>query len=322
LAVSGSFTRRSDGLAPFPECKPALSAADHSGKETQVNATSSPPDGLPPMLDPQPATATPINRRRWWIHLLLINAYLLAVGVIGWERSEAHVPALSHTHGGLLLACAIQLLIFALVFGLAVMTSRSSRDDLLLRWRGGFWPVPLGIGYSVALRVALGVIVAAAGIALVVTHAMTLESLRDFLTANRPNVESVVDISAMRQDPLYFWLTLTLVSFVLAGLREELWRSAFLAGLRTLWPKHFGSRGGQIAAVAIVAVVFGLGHVRMGLIAVAMAAVLGFGLGVIMVVHRSIWPAVIAHGMFDATSLALLPWALEKLQEIQRTIGH
>jgi membrane protease YdiL (CAAX protease family) len=53
-----------------------------------------------------------------------------------------------------------------------------------------------------------------------------------------------------------------------------------------------------------------------------MAGLLGFGLGVIMILHRSIWPAVIAHGMFDATSLALLPWALEKLQEIQRTIGH
>jgi membrane protease YdiL (CAAX protease family) len=299
-----------------------LSAAGHSGKETPVNATSSPPDDLPPMPDPQPATAAPINRRRWWIHLLLINAYLLAIGVIGWERSEAQVPALSHTHGGLLLACGIQLLIFALMFGLAVMTSRASRDDLLLRWRGRFWPVPLGIGYSVVLRVALGIIMAALGIALVVTHIMTPESLRKFATDNRPNVESVVDVSAMHQDPLYFWLTLTVVSFVLAGLREELWRSAFLAGLRTLWPKYFGSRGGQIAAVAIVAIVFGLGHLRMGLIAVVMAGLLGFGLGVIMVLHRSIWPAVIAHGMFDATSLALLPWAMEKLQEIQRTLGH
>jgi membrane protease YdiL (CAAX protease family) len=49
-----------------------------------------------------------------------------------------------------------------------------------------------------------------------------------------------------------------------------------------------------------------------------MTGLLGFGLGAIMVFHRSIWPAVIAHGMFNATSLALIPWVLEKLHEAQR----
>jgi len=72
----------------------------------------------------------------------------------------------------------------------------------------------------------------------------------------------------------------------------------------------------------VAAVIFGLGHLPQGVLAVAMTGLLGFGLGVIMVLHRSIWPAVIAHGMFDATSLALIPWALEKLQELQKTLGH
>lgn len=48
-----------------------------------------------------------------------------------------------------------------------------------------------------------------------------------------------------------------------------------------------------------------------------MTAVLGFLLGMIMVLHQSIWPAVIAHGFFDATSMALLPWAMEKIQQLQ-----
>jgi hypothetical protein len=47
-----------------------------------------------------------------------------------------------------------------------------------------------------------------------------------------------------------------------------------------------------------------------------MAAIRGLLLGIIMVVHDSIWPAVIAHGMFDATSFALLPVALEHLQRM------
>ena len=139
---------------------------------------------------------------------------------------------------------------------------------------------------------------------------------------HRPNPEAIVDVSAMRGNPVYFWLVLTVVSFVLAGLREELWRSAFLAGLRALWPQHFGSRAGQIVAVAVAAAFFGFAHLGMGLIAVLIAGLLGFGLGLIMVFHRSIWPAVIAHGMFDATSLALLPWIVDKLHAIQQTVGH
>jgi len=289
-----------------------------------VNNTSSPPDGPPPLPESQRAGVAPVNRRRWWIHLILVSAYILLVGMMGREHraARAQVPALSHTPGGLLLVCTIELLIIAVVLGLAVMASRASRDDLLLHWRQGFWPVPLGIGYSVALRFAVGMVMIIAGTALIVTHVMTIQSLREFLTENRPDLEAVVDISALRQNPLYFWLTLTVVSFVVAGLREELWRSAFLAGLRTLWPQHFGSRTGQVAAVAIAAVIFGFAHLGMGLVAVLFAGLLGFGLGLIMVFHRSIWPAVIAHGMFDATSFALLPWAAEKLPVIQRTLGH
>ena len=289
-----------------------------------MNAAPSSPEGPPPLLAPQPAGAVPINRRRWWIHLLLIGVYIILVAVLGWERSltHRHIPALSHTPHGLLLVCAFELLTFALVLGLAARVSRASADDLLLRWRRGFWPVPLGIGYSVAIRLVIFVITVAASIILIASHLMTPQSLQSFYADNRPDVEAIVDISALRLNPLYFWLTLTVVSFVVAGLREELWRSAFLAGLRTLWPQHFGTSTGGIFAVAIAAILFGFAHLSMGLLAVLFAGLLGFGFGLIMVFHRSIWPAVIAHGMFDATSLALLPWLAERLQEYQRTFGH
>jgi membrane protease YdiL (CAAX protease family) len=54
-----------------------------------------------------------------------------------------------------------------------------------------------------------------------------------------------------------------------------------------------------------------------GLVAVAGTGLLGRGLGIIMAAHRSIWPAVIAHGMFDATTIAFLPWAMDHLQKLQ-----
>ena len=287
------------------------------GKYAPVTNLTSESDGLPPKLSEFPAGLPAVNRWRWWVHLVVIGIYPLLIGLIGWGRAGAHAPVLSGTSRVLLLVCAVELLIFGLVFGLAWMASRASRDDLLLRWRGGFWPVPLGIGYSIALRLALGIVVTGVAAVLLATRVVTPQSFQEFVVVNRPLVEAVVDVSAMRRDPLYFWLTLTLVSFVVAGLREELWRSAFLAGLRVLWPRQFGSRAGQIAAVGLVAVVFGLGHLTQGPIAVCLTALLGFGLGVIMVLHRSIWPAVMAHGMFDATSLALVPWVLEKLQQLR-----
>ena len=55
-------------------------------------------------------------------------------------------------------------------------------------------------------------------------------------------------------------------------------------------------------------------HLRMGALAAVLAGILGLLLGIIMVLHKSIWPAVIAHGLFDATNLALLPWWSEKIR--------
>lgn len=264
------------------------------------------------------------TRRGWWTHLSLITLWLLAEGVVARFRShtQANAPALTATAGGLLVVCTFELLVFGAVFGLAIWESRASRDDLLLRWRQGFWPVPLGIGYSVVIRFLVGFVAVVVGSALVLTRVMSTQSLHHFVLHHRPDVAAAVDISALRHNPLYFWLNLTLVSFVLGGVREELWRSAFIAGLGRLWPRRFGSTNGAILAVVVAAVVFGAAHVYMGLLAAVGAGVIGLALGLVMVFHRSIWPAVIAHGAFDATTFALLPWISTKLPEIQRTLGH
>lgn len=269
---------------------------------------------MPPRLQ----ESAPVSRRRWWIHLSLITAYIVAVAALGLARNESHRPALSHSAGGLILVCAVELLLFGLVFGLAWLASRASADDLLLRWRGNVRPVLLGAAYSVGLRLAVALATALVAGVLLATHAMTLESLRDFFEENRPGIENAVDVAALRDNSAYFWLTLTVVSFVVAGLREELWRSSFLAGLRTLWPRQFGSTAGQVGAVLVAAVIFGLAHLFMGILAVIFAGLLGLSLGLIMVFHRSIWPAVLAHGFFDATTMALIPWAMGLMQHLPK----
>ncbi len=264
----------------------------------------------PPANDPppsgEPPTAPAIPRWRWSIHVALIAGYVLVVGLMGLSHPANQAPMLPRNSRGLLIVAGTELAMFGIIFGVAWLASRASRDDLLLRWRGGPWIVPISLGYSVALRLALAIVMIIVSAVLVATGAMSLDSLQEFFRANQPRTEAMVDSSVMRTDPLYFLLLLTLISFVVAGLREELWRSAFLAGLRALGPKYLNSLPGQVASVAVVAVVFGVGHLSMGWLAVAMTTVLGFGLGIIMLLHRSIWPAVIAHGMFDATTFLLL----------------
>ena len=262
-------------------------------------------ESIPPLLTP------PVNRRRWWIHLLLMVAYIVFAGISGWRRDSSQAPALSHSIKGLLWVCAFQLLLFGLIFGLACRVSHVTRDQLRLRWRGGFKPVLFGMIYSVGLRVGIGLLMFVGALALVFTRMMTPDGLKDFAIAHRPDAEALVDVAALSHNPVYYWFTLTIVSFVVAALREELWRSAFLAGLAELWPRQFGSRAGQIGAVFIVAFFFGMAHGAQGGLAMVMAGLLGVGLGLIMVWHRSIWPAVMAHGFFDATSFAVLPWALK-----------
>ena len=257
-----------------------------------------------------PSTKPATRRSRWRVHLILITGYILVIALLGLGRKGAHAAVLSQTVGGLLSVCAVELLVFGCVFGLACLASRATRDDLLLRWRGTFQPVLWGLGHSIALRFGLALVVLAVTMGVVATRIMSLDSLKDFVSTNRPGVETIVDVPAMRDSPAYYWLTLTIVSFVVAGLREELWRSAFLAGMKGLWPQRFGSRAGQVLAAIICAVFFGLGHLGMGPLAVCLAVFLGVGLGLIMVLHQSIWPAVIAHGIFDATSMAMLPWVM------------
>jgi membrane protease YdiL (CAAX protease family) len=215
-------------------------------------------------------------------------------------------PALSGKPGSLLIVGGVELLLFGIIFAAAWFASRVTWDDLLFRWRKGILPVLSGIGYSVALRVAVVIFIATLSAFLLIFRVVTPETLQEFFSTNQPDVESIVDITAIQTNPLYFWLTVTFVSFILAGLREELWRSAFLAGARGTWPAWFSSRTGQIGAAAIAAVIFGIGHLPLGTLAVGVTGLLGFGLGLIMIFHRSIWPAIIAHGMFDASTMIML----------------
>lgn len=279
---------------------------------TEPDLRSEPPESPPPI----PAVReTP--RWRWLIHFLLIGSYPLLGLFFRAKTGGVPVgPALSANVRGLLVVSALELIVFSIFFAAACLISRASREELMLRWRPRWWVVPLGVGYSIALRIGLIIIAVAIITVLAATQTVTQEKVQEYVNANRPDVEALVSVPAMRSNPVYYWLTITLVSFVVAGTREEMWRAGTLAAMRALWPRAFGSTLGQCIAISLIAVAFGAMHLRMGVLAAVGAGVLGLMLGIIIVLHKSIWPAVIAHGVFDATTLALLPWWIEKARHL------
>jgi len=245
-----------------------------------------------------------------------VAAVPIIAGTLGMV-SHGNGPALSHTVAGLLGACLYQLLFVGVFLGVAWLFSRASKDDLLLRWRPGYWVVPLGALYSIAIRFVFYIAACVLVIVMLLCTHVTMTQIQTFFIDHRPRIEKLLDLQAMTDNPVYFWLNVTLVSFVIGGLREELWRSSFLAGLCALWPRTFGSRNGGILGAGVAALLFGFAHTSQGWLLAAMVTVLGFFLGVIMNVHRSVWPSVLAHGFFDAASMAGI-WALHHFPELQQ----
>jgi membrane protease YdiL (CAAX protease family) len=237
------------------------------------------------------------SRPRWWFHLVLLGLYPVVGGLLptltGGERETALLP---RTVPALLTAVALELTLFTAVFMVAWWASRASAEQLLLKWREGLKPLFRGFFYAIGLRLVLAVAVML--VAFVVVQLAGVEP--ETLERMQPRGDAMVETQVLASDPLYLALCLTLVSFVLAGFREELWRAGVLAGMIALFPEFFRSLPRQLIAVAIAAVLFGLGHWPQGPAAALMTTLLGFGLGAIMVYHRSIWDAVFAHGFFNA----------------------
>ncbi|MGV3772951.1 MAG: CPBP family intramembrane glutamic endopeptidase [Verrucomicrobiales bacterium] len=244
-------------------------------------------------------------RWAWAIHLILFVGYVLGIGLIGASqdgnaegKNESILPA---TSSALINVAIGEIVMFSIVVLLALAFSRANWRQMLLSWKNGLKPVLFGAVYSVGLRVAIAILTFLLLLPAFIKDDKDLKSAEDL----RPKTENLINPKAL-QDPVYLALTMTVISFVVAGLREEFWRAGVLAGLRGVAPRLFGSKKGQYIGVILAAIVFGLGHLPQGAGGAIMTGALGIGLGIIMVRHQSIWEAVMAHGFFNATSFALL----------------
>ncbi len=268
------------------------------------------PNEIPPLINPpEPGPEPKVSRWRWWIHLAVLTAFPLLVGTLSLRRMDTlRAPILPANVRGLLTVSFFELVFFGALFALAWVASRVNAKQLLLKWRGGGSPFLWGLAYSIALRVGIAVVVIiVVALWFGITGAQVSEAVH-----SQPRLDRMINADAMTGHPLYLILLLTLVSFVVAGLREELWRAGMLAGISALFPRGFSTLGGRAVAVLAVAVVFGLGHTAQGWSGVVVTGLLGAGLGGIMLRHRSIWEAVLAHGFFDASTFLFL-YLLAKL---------
>src|SRR5882724_5000865 len=190
-------------------------------------------ESIPP---PLPANEPPVNRVvgrwRWTLHLLLLTAYPVVLGILGAMNRSDSAPMLPTKVKPLLYALSLDFVVFAAVFALAWFASRAKATALFLTWRGRLRPISRGFVYAVVLRLGLFVLMfALAAVAYVASggHGQLAEQLR-------PETEQVVDAQALVKSPTYLLVNLTLVSFVFAGFREELWRAGMLAGFSALLP--------------------------------------------------------------------------------------
>ena len=250
---------------------------------------------------PSPVVAS-VARYRWWVHLILLALYPVVLGILGFmysgQSDDAMLPADTTS---LLAACTVELAVFATVFMVALAASGARAPELFLSWRSRIGPVWRGFLYSLLLRGAIMIATLLVAAAVYVISAGSTTALEQL----RPEVENIIDAKAL-EDPVYLILTLTVVSFVMAGLREELWRAGMFAALGALFPWFLQTFRGRLGAAALTAIVFGLGHLTQGAGGVLMTTALGFGLGWILLRHQSVWDAVFAHGFFNATTFAFL----------------
>jgi membrane protease YdiL (CAAX protease family) len=277
----------------------------------------------PPVLAGFEPSTPPVARHRSIAMLAILLVVPLFLGSWGSDRAGAGdggapQAALPGSIGGLLWICGLNLAIFLIVGAGIVALGRPSRRELFAAapFNGKTWA--LGFLYSILLRLGVGVVLA---VSLALWTGLMPRSgpVEEVVESIRPRIETMINPVVLR-DPVYLLLVTTLVSFVVAGLREELWRVAVFAAFRRCWPRWMSRRVGRVGIVLVTALSFGLGHLPQGWGGVALTGVLGVGLGWILLAHRSLWVAVVAHGFFDATSLLLLR-LLDAADGLERLLG-
>lgn len=260
-----------------------------------------------PLDSASPCVLSPVARWRWWLASFLMGFLPVLIALSNFWRvspdgeARAMLPA---TVPGLLWFCALQFGTFALLWAIFWALTRANREQLFLSFRG-VKSLCWGVAYSLLMRFGL-ILVAIVVLILLSLFGFDSKTLFQTLQSNSENLKEAFAPALISRDPLYRFLLITLVSFGVAGLREELWRVATLAGIFHLAPQAWSQNRKNGVALGVSSAIFGISHLYQGITGVLGTTLLGLVLGAITLRHKSVWPAIVAHGCFDAASFAAL----------------
>lgn len=252
---------------------------------------------------------------QWVLACLVIGSFPLVSTLVGGIRpiSASDGPALPESTAKLFTFGLLELAIFAVFFGIAWIIAQPNSDQLRLPWRNESQPLKWGLIYFAILRLgpiflAMFVLIAVTGVALLagIKPEQLSHAMQEY---QRQNVhpERMVSSQMLNKNPVYLLTVVTFISFVVAALREELWRTFTLTAADHVLPERWTPRRRMVTALILTSVVFGMGHYAIqGILGVVITTVLGLLLGFAILHRKSIWPAVIAHGLFDASTFLIL----------------
>ncbi|WP_348264149.1 CPBP family intramembrane metalloprotease [Telmatobacter sp. DSM 110680] len=144
---------------------------------------------------------------------------------------------------------------------------------------------------DIPLRLGLGVVYVAALIGVLVRQRRALLARPDRRARVRKALQHAEPLLPHTQpERRLFWLV-----SATAGCCEEIFYRGFLTWYLSIWT-------GPVAAVVLASLLFGIGHIYLGLSQVPKTALVGLILAVVVALTGSLWPAMILHAAVDWNS--------------------
>jgi uncharacterized protein len=131
--------------------------------------------------------------------------------------------------------------------------------------------------------------------------------------------ESIEDTARQRQEFFDMVPESTIWTFILfaafTGLHEEVLFRGFAM------PRLIAVFNSKWAGIAACSAIFGMAHIYQGTMSIFQTAGLGLLFCLVSYFARSIWPAVIAHALFNGINLALIPILRDMLPEMLKQVS-
>ncbi|MBX3396069.1 MAG: CPBP family intramembrane metalloprotease [Phycisphaerae bacterium] len=130
---------------------------------------------------------------------------------------------------------------------------------------------------------------------------------------------SIEEIAAEREEFFAMAPSPTLATFALFGLFTGIHEELLFRGFAM--PRFIALFRSRTAGVILCAAVFGLLHSYQGTISIFQTAGLGLVFSLVALWTRTIWPAILAHALFNGINFSLIPLFKSMMPELMRELS-